>query len=442
MKSLRHTWQNAVGNSKDFSNEQRIVNAILLITFFVVMAYLMAGVFAMSTHFSGVMLSLLSGLLLVLPLLYYLSRYRGKTQAAIITYAAFSYGVLITNYFFNSGIDGPTLLVFFVIYNLLIAITSPRLYLLWVALHTASVCFLLWYEYNNPGGIPGVYANREERFIDILSTYLISLGFISIVTGYLRISYIREQKKAQAHAHRIEVQSRKISMQNTNLKNIIQERDKLFSIISHDMLGPLSSIQSYLELVTENPELDEMELKKELLNLTKNTSGMLRNILQWSKSQAQGVQLHKTRTNINDIVAQILNVQRSIAATKGIDIVTNTEDELYTITDPEILKLVVRNLINNAVKFTPQGGIITVSIGREDNGCLVSVQDTGIGMTEEQQQKLFTSEVKSTYGTSNEKGVGLGLSLSNEFVKLLGGKIMVQSKPNQGSVFSVYLPAA
>ncbi len=231
-------------------------------------------------------------------------------------------------------------------------------------------------------------------------------------------------------------------MQNTNLKTIIQERDKLFSIISHDMLGPLSSIQSYLELVTENPELDEMELKKELLNLTKNTSGMLRNILQWSKSQAQGVQLHKTRTNINDIVAQILNVQRSIAATKGIDIVTNTEDELYTITDPEILKLVVRNLINNAVKFTPQGGIITVSIGREDNGCLVSVQDTGIGMTEEQQQKLFTSEVKSTYGTGNEKGVGLGLSLSNEFVKLLGGKIMVQSKPNQGSVFSVYLPAA
>lgn len=442
MKSLRHTWQNAVGNSKEFSNEQRIVNAILLITFFVVMAYLLAGVFAMSTHFSGVMLSLLSGLLLVLPLLYYLSRYRGKTQAAIITYAVFSYGVLITNYFFNSGIEGPTLLVFFVIYNLLIAITSPRLYLLWVALHTASVCFLLWYEYNNPGGIPGVYTTREERFVDVLATYLISLGCISVVTGYLRISYIKEQKKTAEHARRIEVQSRKISMQNTNLKTIIQERDKLFSIISHDMLGPLSSIQSYLELVTENPELDEMELKKELLNLTKNTSGMLRNILQWSKSQAQGVQLHKTRTNINDIVAQILNVQRSIAATKDIDIVTNTEDELYTITDPEILKLVVRNIVNNAVKFTPVGGIITVSIGREDNGCLVSIQDTGIGMTEEQQQKLFTSEVKSTYGTGNEKGVGLGLSLSNEFVKLLGGKIIVQSKPNQGSVFSVYLPAA
>lgn len=442
MKSLRHLWQKAIGNSKVFSNEQRIVNAILLITFFVVIAYLLAGIFAMDTHFSGVMLSILSGLLLVLPLLYYLSRYQRKTQTAIITYAILSYGVLITNYFFNSGIDGPTLMVFFVIYNLLIAITSPRLYILWVGLHIASVCMLLWYEYNNPGGIPGVYANREERFIDIFSTYIISLGCISVVTGYLRISYIKQQKKTAEHARRIEVQSRKISMQNNNLKAIIQERDKLFSIISHDMLGPLSSIQSYLELVTENPELDEMEMKQELLNLTKNTSGMLRNILQWSKSQAQGVQLHKTRTNINDIISQILNVQRSIAATKGIDIVTNTEDELYTITDPEILKLVVRNLINNAVKFTPQGGIITVSIGQEDNGCLVSVQDTGIGMTEEQQQKLFTTEVKSTYGTSNEKGVGLGLSLSNEFVKLLGGKIMVQSKPNEGSVFSVYLPAA
>lgn len=442
MKSLRHLWQKAIGNSKEFSNEQRIVNAILLITFFVVIAYLLAGIFAMATHFSGVVLSLLSGLLLVLPLLYYLSRYQRKTQTAIIIYAILSYVALITNYFFNSGIDGPTLLVFFVIYNLLIAITSPRLYMLWVALHTASVCFLLWYEYNNPGGIPGVYANPEERFIDILATYIISLGFISVVTGYLRVSYIREQKKTAEHARRIEVQSRKISMQNTSLKNIIQERDKLFSIISHDMLGPLSSIQSYLELVTENPELDEMEMKQELLNLTKNTSGMLRNILQWSKSQAQGVQLHKTETNINEVIAQILNVQRSIAATKGIDIVMSTEDELYTITDPEILKLVVRNLINNAVKFTPQGGIITVSIGQEDNGCLVSVQDTGIGMTEEQQQKLFTTEVKSTYGTSNEKGVGLGLSLSNEFVKLLGGKIMVQSKPNEGSVFSVYLPAA
>ncbi len=442
MKSLHRIWQKAIGNSKEFSNEQRIVNAILLISFFVVIAYLLAGVFAMATHFLGVMLALLLGLLLVLPLLYYLSRYQRRTQTAIITYAILGYVALITNYFFNSGIDGPTLLVFFVIYNLLIAITSPRLYILWVALHTASVCFLLWYEYNNPAGIPGVYTTREERFVDVFTTYLVSLGFISIVTGYLRISYVKEQRKAAARARRIEVQSRKISIQNTNLKTIIQERDKLFSIISHDMLGPLSSIQSYLELVTENPELDEMEMKQELLNLTKNTSGMLRNILQWSKSQAQGVQLHKTRTNINDIITQILNVQRSIAATKGIDIVTNTEDELYTVTDPEILKLVVRNLVNNAVKFTPQGGIITVSIGQEDNGCLVSIHDTGIGMTDEQQQKLFTSEVKSTYGTGNEKGVGLGLSLSNEFVKLLGGKIMVQSKPNEGSVFSVYLPAA
>lgn len=436
---MRHLWQKAIGNSDGFSNEQRIVNAILVITFAVGIAYLLA---ALGTGLSRVVLFMLLGILAVLPVLYYLSRVRRKTMLAAILYASICYVVLIINYFFNSGIDGPTLLVFFVIYNLLIAITSPRMYILWVVLHTASVCFLLWYEYNNPTGIPGLYVSREERFIDIFSTYVVSLGFISLVTGFLRSSYVRERKKADDHARKIEVQNRKISMQNTNLKNIIQERDKLFSIISHDMLGPLSSIQSYLELVTEHPELDEPEMKKELLNLTKNTSGMLRNILVWSKSQAQGVQLHKTETNINEIISQILNIQRSIAATKGIDIVMNTEDELYTITDPEILKLVVRNLINNAVKFTPNGGIITVSIGHEDNGCRVSIQDTGIGMTEEQQLKLFTSEVKSTYGTGNEKGVGLGLSLSNEFVKLLGGRIMVQSKPNEGSVFSVYLPAA
>lgn len=436
---MRHLWQKAIGNSDGFSNEQRIVNAILVITFAVGIAYLLA---ALGTGLSRVVLFMLLGILAVLPVLYYLSRVKRKTMLAAILYASICYVVLIINYFFNSGIDGPTLLVFFVIYNLLIAITSPRMYILWVVLHTASVCFLLWYEYNNPTGIPGLYVSREERFIDIFSTYVVSLGFISLVTGFLRSSYVRERKKADDHARKIEVQNRKISMQNTNLKNIIQERDKLFSIISHDMLGPLSSIQSYLELVTEHPELDEPEMKKELLNLTKNTSGMLRNILVWSKSQAQGVQLHKTETNINELISQILNIQRSIAATKGIDIVMNTEDELYTITDPEILKLVVRNLINNAVKFTPNGGIITVSIGHEDNGCRVSIQDTGIGMTEEQQLKLFTSEVKSTYGTGNEKGVGLGLSLSNEFVKLLGGRIMVQSKPNEGSVFSVYLPAA
>lgn len=442
MRPLRHLWEKAIGNSKEFSNEQRIVNAILVMTFAVAIVYLLAAASTLATHSYKVVFIMLAALLGVLPVLYYLSRFRHKTQLATILYACVGYAVLIINYFFNSGIDGPTLLVFFVIYNLLIAITSPRLYILWVVLHTASVSFLLWYEYSNPSGIPGLYATREDRFIDIFGTYIISLGFISVVTGYLRVSYIREQKKANAHARKVEVQSRKISMQNTNLKNIIQERDKLFSIISHDMLGPLSSIQSYLELVTENPELDEMEMKKELLNLTKNTSGMLRNILVWSKSQAQGVQLYKTETNINEVISQILNVQRSIAATKGINIVMNTEDELYTITDPEILKLVVRNLINNAVKFTPNGGIITVSVGHENDECCVSIQDTGIGMTEEQQQKLFTSEVKSTYGTGNEKGVGLGLSLSNEFVKLLGGKIKVQSKPNEGSVFSVYLPAA
>ena len=222
MRALRHLWENAIGNNQEFSNEQRIVNAILLITFVVDIAYLSAAILTLTTHLSNVVLIMLVALLCILPFLYYLSRFRHKTQLATILYACMGYAVLIINYFFNSGIDGPTLLVFFVIYNLLIAITSPRLYILWVVLHTASVSFLLWYEYNNPTGIPGLYTTREERFIDIFSTYIISLGFVSLVTGFLRISYIREQKKTAEHARRIEVQSRKISMQNTNLKNLHQ----------------------------------------------------------------------------------------------------------------------------------------------------------------------------------------------------------------------------
>ncbi|RZJ69243.1 MAG: ATP-binding protein [Flavobacterium sp.] len=186
---------------------------------------------------------------------------------------------------------------------------------------------------------------------------------------------------------------------------------------------------------TDLNDEERLLLKQQLLEITKNTSSMLTNVLSWSKTQLEGSHAELVSVNIKQTLANGLNIERNNAKRKGLGFDIICEDEVEILADQNMFELVMRNLVNNAIKFTPKDGLVTITIKVEHKKCLIIVKDTGLGINEVQQEKLFKLKATSTYGTNNERGIGLGLMLCKEFTEIQGGEIWFDSTPKQGSTF-------
>ena len=188
--------------------------------------------------------------------------------------------------------------------------------------------------------------------------------------------------------------------------------------------------------------IQKQMVEAELLLLTKNTSDMLSNLLSWSKSQMDGVVVTFSIINISESLRNTLDVQKLIANKKGVNLEYEINEAVNITGDKDMLQLVVRNLVNNAVKFTPAGGYVKIQSNITGADCRLVIKDNGIGISAEQQKELFTLKSKPTYGTMNEKGVGLGLLLCKEFIELQNGRIWFISSPGLGTTFYISLPLA
>jgi two-component system sensor histidine kinase/response regulator len=214
------------------------------------------------------------------------------------------------------------------------------------------------------------------------------------------------------------------------------------SIISHDLRTPLINIQSYLELLNED-ELDSEQrpaLEKDLLTATNSTMAMLSNLLQWSKSQMQGPSVNLLQLNLLSILKSTLEMGEIQAGKKSITFNYHIGHNINVIADSDMLQLVIRNLISNAIKFTPEGGIINIDTQLEQHECKITVKDSGKGIAPQVQEKIFSITTEPEYGTNNERGAGLGLLLCKEFIERQGGRIEFKSVVGQGSAFYVFIP--
>ncbi|MCY1528500.1 Sensor protein ZraS [compost metagenome] len=190
--------------------------------------------------------------------------------------------------------------------------------------------------------------------------------------------------------------------------------------------------------IADLTEEEQQEVKQQLLQITRDTSDMLMNILTWSKSQMGGTHIQLTTLDVNEALKKSLKIEYSLAAKKQIDLQVIPGEPLSIIADPDMFQLVIRNLVNNAIKFTGNGGLVSVTAVREGEQCCIKVQDNGLGISAGQQKKLFKLKASATYGTNKERGVGLGLLLCKEFTELQGGEIAFESKEGAGSVFSLW----
>lgn len=232
---------------------------------------------------------------------------------------------------------------------------------------------------------------------------------------------------------------------NEKLLRLNRTKDRFFSIISHDLRTPFSSILGFSEILSsEITELSHDDIKDYANNIylsSRSTYELLENLLIWARSHNGDIRMNITRVNISNVINEVASVMSQTARIKGITVINETDDNIFVCADMNSIKVVVRNLISNAIKYTSEGGLVKVSTQIIRDKVIVSVKDTGKGISEVVLSTLFSENDNiSEPGTANETGTGLGLILCKEFIDLNRGEIWAQSSPGEGSTFSFALP--
>jgi signal transduction histidine kinase len=423
VKTLSHL---IIGDPQQFTLENRIFNAICAIALFII------AINVPYNYLTGLTVTsfIFSILVLAFAGIYYLSRYRKMVNLCIAISVIMINAAFAINYFYSGGIEGASLLSFTLEFFLTMLISPPKQYYWWIALNLFTVLGLIAYEYYHPQLIQNVYKTRNDIFADMTPTYIINVVVIFVGTIYLKNAYSKEKKHGEEKARSLEIM-------NT-------EKSKLFSLISHDLRNPLASIQSYLQLMREieiDPQ-NKVQIETELLYVVNSTQEMLYNILVWSKSQMDGLHVNLVPVDVAAAILPILKINKMAVAKKKISLDTNIDASIKVMADINMLQLIVRNLVGNAAKFTPGGGSIFITSSRKDDKCLIEVKDSGAGIDPSRQVDMFSLKVRSTFGTDNEKGIGLGLFLCKEYTTAQQGQIWFENNKEGGSSFYLELPLA
>jgi signal transduction histidine kinase len=374
---------------------------------------------------------------------YYFSRLKKKYSSVIAIYAVCSYMALILNFYSTGGTTGSAICFFYVSLNFLIAFSKPKQHILWVTLHILTVWALLLAEYLHPEWIsPDYFKDRSSRFVDLAWSYTLAFGFIFVVTTFLRRYFTYERRSSEKRAEEISAQNKQIIAQYELLEKVNQEKNKLFSIVSHDLRTPIDGITSYLELLSQNlfTNDEKAEIETALLEQTKYTSELLLNLLSWAKAQMEGITAHLAPTDLNAVVEQVTNNKVPFATKKGIRLSHLADLEMNVICDKEMLQIVLRNIMNNALKFTRPGGEVLIRTYKKGPLAEIEIRDCGIGIPIEKHADIFTMRSRSTYGTDNEKGIGLGLIMCKQFMEYQQGSIRFESEYGKGTTFYLSLP--
>ncbi|HYC86496.1 MAG TPA: tetratricopeptide repeat-containing sensor histidine kinase [Chryseosolibacter sp.] len=282
---------------------------------------------------------------------------------------------------------------------------------------------------------------QEKR----IRNFLYALSGLGVVIAAM-ILYLYLMKRRSNRI--LKVAHRTVQIQNTELEELNATKDKFFSIISHDLKGPLNSLTSFSSLLinhTDSLTKDEIRmLAKDLDKSLKNLFNLLENLLEWSRSQTGNIEFKPESFDMVAVVKQNQELLAVQAQNKQITLEVQTEELPITVAaHKNSVNTVIRNLMSNAIKFTPPGGYVKVRVTRQDHVVTVAVSDNGVGMPPEVVGKLFRLDTKlTTKGTADEKGTGLGLILCKDFIEKNGGTIAVQSEVSKGSTFSFSLPLA
>lgn len=420
------TWLKLIGTKEEFSLEKRVFHGVCLITSLVLFISFPSNFFLGLDIFGYVLLVVL----LLLLILFYFSRYKKHSKASLAIYVIFISLILIIGYLYNCGIDGPILLVFGMTFIILASIVQKKYLLFWMLFELSLAYILLYLEYQNPDIIMIHYENRLFRFLDTAITLAILLTTIFFTIRYLKMNYHQEQELSKK--------------KNEELLQANATKNKLFSIISHDLRSPFTALIGLSQMLKEDKnDLDEIQ-KDEFVDAIYETSTktyyLLQNLLEWSLSQTNEIKFLPKKNNLKDLVNQALAMPLEVSKSQEIKIITTIPDNELIFVDKNMMETVIRNIVSNAIKFTNSQGTVTITSDSDEKGTTLKITDDGMGMSEATLSNLFKQSTSiSQQEIIPNQGMGLGLILCKDFVERHDGKIWAESEKGKGTTFYIFM---
>ncbi len=263
----------------------------------------------------------------------------------------------------------------------------------------------------------------------------------------MRVEFDAERKEQENEALKVKVaQAEKIESQNRQLQQLNDTKDKFFGIIAHDIRSPIVALEGVgeqMQYYLKKGKQDKLlKLSDRIDSTARRLSRLLDNLLNWALLQQGVIPYHPESIPIRQTAEETIGMFEQHAALKNIQLRNNIADSIIAFADPSSLQTIFRNLLSNAIKFTPVNGEVYLSASEHGEEVKISFKDSGVGISEEKLQDLFSLNAKSQKGTAGERGTGLGLSLVQELIKLNKGHLAVESRLQIGSIFSIHLPEA
>ena len=287
----------------------------------------------------------------------------------------------------------------------------------------------------------------------LLITSMTSENHIPECLNYDNIDFITKPFRPQELVIRVQHQlsllraERVIRRQNEKLKKSLEARDKLYSIIAHDLRAPIGTIKMINSSIeAQKAKIKDPQISKlfEMINeTTEEAFNLLENLLRWTRNQNGKTKIYATLFNLTPVARQVVSLFSAIANAKEIELINRIEGKFDIFADEDMIKTVLRNLISNAIKFTYTGGQVELSLADSGDYWTIYVKDNGKGIPKDLQTHLLKSdEYITTYGTHNEKGSGLGLILCRDFIRMNKGKLHFCSQEGIGTTFYFTIPKA
>ncbi len=373
--------------------------------------------------------------------------YRGVNhQKLLYPFIAISLFGINSTFFLFGGYNGGVVLIALALIVAIAIFSKVYVVRATVIVTIIMITILFFWQRENPN-IVVQYSSAEERFFDYWISSIIALSLIYILVEKILVQYRKNQKEILEDKEKISYQNELIEQKNANLAELNLTKDKFFSIISHDLRNPLSTFKDGLKILMTDSDSIEKEDREEIINtLRKNadtTFELLENLLSWSRLQMGKFPFQPEKFIVNGLLSFNISLLESQAKRKQIFLKYVIDDVYQVYADKNMVSSVFRNILSNAIKFTPIGGKINIDIYKGVKKLKITITDNGVGMNDEVLSSLFKIDsAGSKEGTKGEKGTGLGLILCKEFVELNSGEIKVQSQPSKGSTFSFTIPIA
>lgn len=286
--------------------------------------------------------------------------------------------------------------------------------------------------------------SRDPFLVNSSATiFLVLIGYLYIIMFLLRMLEEATQKTENL-INKLRENNTELINKREELSSLVKTKDKLFSVLAHDLQSPFMGISGLSDMIKKNAlkgNMDEViDYSKMIADTTKRTSTLFTNLLDWAASQTGELIMKHVLNNLDECLDETIALLQDHQQRKNITILRDNTN-INISADPNGLKTVLRNLISNALKFTPHDGMIEISVEKNSDEVVVSISDSGVGIKSELIPQIFKTDTYiSTEGTDDEHGTGIGLSLCKEMIARHNGKIWAESKLGQGSVFHFSLP--